>query len=178
MTSAIDIRSCHLGDETVLALIGQATFLESFAGILDGQNIIAHCAIAHCVSTYTKWLNDPSYRLWLVEIAPGNAPIGYAVVAPADLPLLDISDRDLELKRIYLLSRFQGQGYGRKLVAEAILHAKQAGAKRLLLGVYEKNRAAIAFYERIGFRQIGTRKFNVGGREHDDWVMGISLKPD
>jgi ribosomal protein S18 acetylase RimI-like enzyme len=170
----VHVRPCVAGDGAALALVGQATFLETFAGILGGDAIVAHCAGAHSADLYHSWLAGAEYALWLAEASPGNAPVGYMVVAPPQLPLADTS-HDLELKRIYLLSRFHGGGLGRQLVADAVAHARSRGARRLLLGVYAHNHPAIAFYERAGFSKIGTRKFNVGGRDYDDHIMGMSL---
>lgn len=175
INNKIRIRTCSSGDEAVLALIGQATFLEAFAGVLDGQNILAHCASAHSVECYRSWLADSRYQLWLAEISPGHAPVGYMAVAPAPLLLLDNSSRDLELKRIYVFSKFQGQGLGKRLLQEAIAESRARLAERLLLGVYEHNDAAIGFYTRMGFRKVGTRKFNMGGLECDDYIMGLTV---
>jgi ribosomal protein S18 acetylase RimI-like enzyme len=174
MAAQTGLRPCTDGDEAALALVGQATFLETFAGILSGNDIVAHCAQAHSAGLYRTWLADPSYALWLVESHPGSAPVGYMVVAPPQLPLPDTGG-DLELKRIYLLSKFQGSGLGKRLISTAITHATATGAKRLLLGVYAHNRPAIGFYERTGFSNLGSRKFNVGGKDYDDNIMGMSL---
>ena len=174
MAADTNLRPCVPGDEVSLALIGQATFLETFAGILGGKDIVAHCAQAHSAEMYRAWLADPNYALWLVESSPGNAPVGFMVVAPPQLPLSDTAG-DLELKRIYLLGKFQGGGLGKRLVAAAVAHSIAAGAKRLLLGVYAHNQPAIEFYERAGFRKLGTRKFDVGGKEYDDNIMGMSF---
>jgi ribosomal protein S18 acetylase RimI-like enzyme len=174
MAADTNFRPCVPGDEASLALVGQATFLETFAGILGGKDIVAHCAQAHSAEMYRAWLADPNYALWLVESSPGNAPVGFMVVAPPQLPLPDTAG-DLELKRIYLLGKFQGGGLGKRLVAASVAHSIAAGAKRLLLGVYAHNQPAIEFYERAGFRKLGTRKFDVGGKEYDDNIMGMSL---
>lgn len=174
MASEVNIRPCASGDESALALIGQATFLETFAGILAGQGILTHCTQAHAVALYRTWSADPDYSLWLAEAQPGGAPVGYMVIAPPQLPLPDTAG-DLELKRIYLLSKFQGGGLGKRLISTAVTHSSDAGAKRLLLGVYAQNEPAIGFYERLGFNKLGTRKFNVGGQEYDDYIMGLSL---
>jgi ribosomal protein S18 acetylase RimI-like enzyme len=175
--STLTIRRCRPGDEAALALAGQATFLETFAGILDGGAIVAHCNKAHAAGVYAGWLDDARYGLWLVGLEPGEAPVGFMVVAPADLPLPDLAADDLEIKRIYLLSKFQGTGTGRRLVETAHAFARERGAPRLLLGVYAHNAAAIGFYERMGFKQVGTRTFNVGGREYDDFILGLPVTP-
>lgn len=175
MAIATRIRSCAPGDEDALTLIGRATFLETFAGVLGGQDIVAHCAQAHAVELYRAWLERSDHALWLVECSPGDAPIGYMMIAPPQLPVPD-TEGDLELKRIYLLGRFHGGGLGRQLVATAVAHARAAGATRLLLGVYAHNRPAIAFYQRAGFAQVGTRRYRIGGREYDDIIMGMPLQ--
>ena len=174
MATQTDLRPCIPGDEAALSLIGQATFLETFAGVLGGKDIVAHCAQAHAPELYRTWLADPGYALWLVELSPDQAPIGFMVVALPQLPLPDTAG-DLELKRIYLLSKFQGGGLGRQLVSAAIAHSRSVHARRLLLGVYAHNHSAIGFYERFGFHKIGARKFSVGGKDYDDNIMGMSL---
>jgi diamine N-acetyltransferase len=176
MTSVIRIRRCGQGDERALALVGQATFLETFSGVLDGKDIIAHCDKAHNRDLYATWLKEPAYGLWLAETDPGDAPVGYMVISPADLPLPDLSSDDVELKRIYILGKCQGSGTGRRLVQEAVAHAQAISARRLLLGVYANNHSAIGFYERMGFKKVGTRTFNVGSRHYDDSIMAHDLK--
>lgn len=174
MTIDIRIRRCTSADAPALALIGQCTFLETYADVLEGAAIIAHCAKAHSLELYTAWLADPAYGLWLAE-APGGAPVGFMVVAPPDLPLHDVCEQDAEIKRIYLLSKFQGGGVGRRFLGEAMLYARERQATRLLLGVYAKNLAAIGFYQGNGFGKVGTRTFNVGGNLYDDFIMGRAL---
>jgi ribosomal protein S18 acetylase RimI-like enzyme len=174
LTVAIHIRRCTSADAAALTLIGQCTFLETYADVLPGDAIIAHCAKAHSLALYTEWLADPAYQLWLAE-APGGAPVGFMAVAPPDLPLDGVSEQDAEIKRIYLLSKFQGGGVGKRFIEEALLHAPGRRATRLLLGVYSKNLAAIGFYERSGFAKVGTRTFNVGGNLYDDFIMGRTL---
>ena len=169
----ITIRRAVPGDEAALAVVGQATFLETFAGVLDGSAIIEHCRTAHSAVQYGQWLSDPGCAAWLAY-APGGAPVGYALLARPDLPSAD-PDRDLELKRIYLLARYHGGGTGKRLLAEAVRFARDAGAARLLLGVYAGNQAAIGFYRRQGFVELARRRFNVGGRAYDDQVMGLPL---
>jgi hypothetical protein len=85
MAAETTLRPCADGDEAALALVGQATFLETFAGILGGKDIVAHCANAHASDLYRAWLADQDYALWLAESHPGSAPIGYMVVAPPQL---------------------------------------------------------------------------------------------
>ena len=174
MTVTIQIRRCTSADAPALALVGQSTFLETYADVLPGAAVIAHCAKAHSLQLYTEWLADPAYQHWLAE-TPGGAPVGFMVIAPPDLPLPGVSAQDAEIKRIYLLSKFQGAGVGKSFIEQAVIHAAERQANRLLLGVYAKNLPAIGFYERCGFTKVGTRTFNVGGNLYDDFIMGRTL---
>lgn len=160
-------------DLPALALVGAATFLETFADILDGAAVIAHCRDAHAQATYARYLESAA-AAWLGETA-GGAPIGFALVAPPELPAGLVRAGDIELKRIYLLSRFHGSGLGAALMAAAVAEAVARGAPRLLLGVYAHNARAIAFYAKQGFVPIGTRQFAVGGRLYDDVVLARAL---
>lgn len=115
MTIDVQLRRCTPGDGPGLALAGQATFLETFAGILPGPDIVAHCGRAHSAAHYDAWLADATYQMWLAEAGHGAAPVGIMVVGPPELALPELSERDLELKRIYLLSRLHAGGVGRQL---------------------------------------------------------------
>ncbi len=99
--------------------MGQATFLEAFAGVISGQDILAHCRQQHAVDKYAAWLRDAASAVWLAETEPGRAPVGYLVLTTPDLPLPDLGPADAEVKRIYLFHRFQGQGMGRLLMEAA-----------------------------------------------------------
>lgn len=172
---AIALRPCTLNDAAALALIGAATFLESFAGILDGQAILAHCAKQHSIETYTRYLTQPDCKAWLAEAREGAAPVGYAMLTHPDLPLPDLGPQDTELKRIYLFSRFQGHGAGQMLLDAAITAATESGMRRLLLGVYRGNERGLAFYRKNGFTEAGTRTFTIGHRQYNDLILARIL---
>lgn len=168
------VRPAGLEDAEALSLVASATFLESFAGVIDGAGLVSHCLHQHSAETYRRYLTN-SARAWLAEVQPGHAPVGYAMICQPELE--QAQPGDLELKRIYLLSRFQGS-----LIAGALMRrAREAAAGqvgpggRLLLGVKNDNQRALAFYAKHGFETIGTRRFNVGGQTYDDFVLALSL---
>lgn len=175
MRDSVTIREATPDDAPRLSLVGAATFLDAFAGTLDGADIVAHCASQHAVDSYRGCLTRPSACVWLAEAVPGGAPVGYLWLDAAALPIADPQPDDLEIKRVYVLSRFQRTGLGSELMWLAIHAARSRGARRVLLGVYSGNSRALAFYERHGFRRIGDRRFRVGLREYDDYVLGLDL---
>jgi ribosomal protein S18 acetylase RimI-like enzyme len=171
----VRVRSALPDDAAALALLGRATFLEAYAGTLPAEDIVRHCERAHSAERYRSWLLDADTQIWIAEAEQGGAPVGYLVLALPDLPLPDIDPRDREIRRVYVLHRFQGTGLGRRLMDAAREHAAAQGAPRLLLGVYSRNRAAIAFYGRLGYVTVGHRIFHVGTRDYDDLILALPL---
>lgn len=168
------IRRCTREDAPALALAGKATFLESYAGVVDGRAIVRHCEERQTPDYYAACLADRGHALWIAEAEPGAAPVGYLHLTPPDLPI-ETGPGDIEIKRIYLLSKFHGSGAGRALFDAALDHARGAGFERLLLGVYKNNARALGFYERMGFARVGERQFDVGGAVYEDWVLGRAV---
>jgi GNAT superfamily N-acetyltransferase len=168
------IREAGASDAERLSLVGRATFLETFAGILDEDAILGHCRTKHGPEVYAGWLADGESRLWLAEAEPGRAPVGFAVLTEPDLPEARPEPGDVEIRRIYLLSRFQGGGLGRALMEVALDAARATGKRRVVLGAYREN-PVVPFYERFGFAVIGERRFQVGPRTYDDVVLALTL---
>lgn len=168
------IRPATLADAEMLGHIGVATFVESYTDDIEGQAMMAHCTREHAQTVYETYLAVPSTGCWLALQANTGAPVGYALTCTPDLPV-ETNSQDIELKRIYVLSKMHGFGVAAGLLEAAIKHAQNKGAKRLLLGTYEDNQRAMAFYSKQGFEKIGIRKFNVGGKVFDDIVMAKPL---
>ena len=147
--SDLRLRKAGPGDADMLALIGAATFLETFVELIDGPDIKAHCQTQHAAGVYTDWLADPDprYATWIVEHARTGTPVAYAALTPPD-ESVGGGPEDIELKRIYALSRFHGSGAGQALMDAALAYARQICAPRMLIGTYEGNDRAIAFYAR------------------------------
>lgn len=167
-----ELRECGPGDAERLALVGAASFLEAFAGFLQGEDILAHCRKQHSAEKYAAMLADAGTRIVAAEVK-GSA-VGYAVVCKPDLPV-PVTTEDMELKRIYLLHRFQGSGMGAALMEWSVETARQMGKRRLLLGVNDKNDRAVAFYLRHGFEHAGTRRFQVGNMLCSDFILAKRL---
>ncbi|WP_284052887.1 GNAT family N-acetyltransferase [Stakelama marina] len=168
------MRRAEAGDAAALSLVASATFLDAFAGILDGSDIVAHCAANNSQLAFDAWFTDPGSVVTLAEAGQGHAPVGYSVLTTPDLPITT-SAADIELKRIYVLSRLHGSGTGRALMERALDDARALGRGRVLLGVYGENHRARTFYERHGFELAGERRFLVGKTWHEDVVYARAL---
>lgn len=160
-------------DTAALSLVAGATFLETFAGILDGADIVAHVTRNSSPEAFARYIGQGAIAT-LAEAEAGAAPLGYTLLTTPDLPIAPELG-DIELKRIYALFPTHGTGLGPALMAQAIADARDAGHRRLLLGVYGGNRRAQRFYEKQGFAVAGTRRFLVGATWHDDLIYARAL---
>ena len=171
----LTIRIAKPDDAQALSLVGSATFLETYAHMIPGDDLVAHCATKHSAETYAAWLADPGVTIWLAETT-ARAPVGYLVLTRATLPVDDAHPQDLEVQRIYVLSRFHRTGMGYALMNLAVGKAIAKGAERVVLGVHNGNARALAFYKRQGFEVIDSRTFHVGISVFCDSVLARKLR--
>jgi diamine N-acetyltransferase len=164
------IKRCRVGDEMRLSLLAKATFLETYAGNADAADILAFVEAEHSVGRYRFWLESEFAKIWIAETIPGQSAIGYAVV-------LDPSDGrpGIEIKRFYVLHRFQQNGLGHRLMNEILATAHHDGIAEVFLRVQKANRGAVDFYSRIEFCVVGEESFRVGVRDHEALVMRLAL---
>lgn len=74
-----------------------------------------------------------------------------------------------ELKRLWLLEQYQGQGIGYRVVMQLFEFARQCGYKSIRLQTGFLQKRAIAFYKKLGFVEIPTYGHD------DDISMEIKL---
>jgi len=166
------LRRAGVADAAKLSLIGCATFIESFANDHDGDEVVRYLTTDHAPGWYARELANPDQAAWLVEEAVG-CPVGYAMAIPAMLPGTDTAT-DFELKRIYMLSKWHGGGWGSKLFKAVEDQARARGAKRLTLSVYVENFPAQKFYAARGFEAIGRWVFE-GFDASEDFILAKTL---
>lgn len=88
------------------------------------------------------------YSAWVCRI--GGELVGFSVV----MSVID----EAHLLNIGVGERFQGRGYGARLLRNAMQAAQLGGATKLFLEVRPSNERAVDLYRHFGFRQIGLRK--------------------
>jgi ribosomal protein S18 acetylase RimI-like enzyme len=106
---------------------------------------------------------DLSFQNFDDEIASLDTFYEAILIAENDagcVALRRIDDQTGEMKRLYVRPVFRGRGVGEGLVAAVIDLARQRGYKRMLLDTLPSMTAAIAMYERFGFRDVAPYRFN------------------
>lgn len=88
------------------------------------------------------------HSAWVLRV--GGDLIGFSVV----MTVID----EAHLLNIGVCQRYQGQGYGARLLRHAMENARLNHASKLFLEVRPSNERAVELYRHFGFRQIGLRK--------------------
>jgi GNAT superfamily N-acetyltransferase len=89
---------------------------------------------------------------WFIAEQEGSV-IGFVTVQLRPLaqePYL-VAERRALVQNLGMLSAWRGQGIGRTLMEAAEAWARQHGATRLVLNVWEFNAPALRFYESLGY---------------------------
>lgn len=152
-----------------------AVFRESFVatfGHLYKPDDLAIFLGGFTPDAWTRELEGPGVAVRLAEDAAGL--VGFCKIGPVSLPV-EAGPPTVELRQLYLRERGKGTGAAQALVDWAIASARATGATRMVLSVYVDNHRARRFYERLGFREIGSYEFRVGDHVDDDRIMALDL---
>ena len=96
-------------------------------------------------------LADPAQALFVAQLGAKVAGVLLAALrTSADDPVLQ-PRRYAYVDEVAVATEYQGRGLGRALMAEAERWALGQGASEIELHVWEANRPAIAFYEKLGY---------------------------
>lgn len=120
-------------------------------------------------ATFQLAISDRAVRLLVAEEA--NQLIAYSKCAVTTPPPSVTLGRVIELVNLYVYPAHQGQGIGAMLLQQSLQQAIFEGFAALWLCVWQENRAALDFYQRAGFIQVGQTQVFVDSVVFEDWVM-------
>lgn len=167
------LRPATPSDADALAAFGARSFTDTYRDVDRPDDIAAYVAEAFQPARVAGWIADPLGHVLLSEVSGQLA--GYAVLKRGPAPGCVAGPAPIELVRLYLDQAHIGQGLGAALMHAALAEARRQQARTMWLGVYERNQRAIAFYERFGFRRVGTKAFVFGGEVHQDPVYAAPV---
>ena len=171
--SGLEVRIAGAADAGALAEVAAASFALACPPGTKQQDIDDFIATNLSRERFEGYLADPGRVLLLAEL--DGAPVGYTMLVmgePADEDVAAaITQRPTaELSKCYVLPAQHGAGIATTLIERSIEEAAARGAAGVWLGVNQKNARANRFYEKSGFRIVGTKRFRVGAELHDDFV--------
>ena len=95
----------------------------------------------------------------------------HVLIGTVAVRTIDFENKILELKRMFVLPKYQGKGYGRQLLKHAIDYAKEHKYNSICLDTRNELATAQHLYKKYGFKQID--KYN--NNEYADVYFELKL---
>ncbi len=173
--SSIIIRQSVPEDGKILTDLAYTTFWDAFAhhpkNAPDDLNHYMRQAFNQ--EQITAELADAK-NIFLIAEIDGEAA-GYSKIIIDNIEPGITAERPVELSRLYSHQRHLGQGVGQTLMDACFERAVTEDRDVMWLGVWEYNPRAHRFYEKNGFRVVGSHVFLLGKDAQTDLLMQKEL---
>ncbi|MFC6354554.1 GNAT family N-acetyltransferase [Luethyella okanaganae] len=165
-------------DAAVLADLAAATFALACPPHTTAEAVAEFLRDVLSERNFAEYLADPAKQILIAE-SDGEA-VGYTMLVFGEPGDPDVAAAvgirpTVELSKCYVRAGSHGHGAAAELMAKTLEVARAGGASGAWLGVNEENGRAIRFYEKNGFAKVGRKRFLVGGRLEDDFVLERAL---
>ena len=168
MVKTIVIRQANKHDAACLAELAGRVFRGTYGANLSLETLTAHLETQLSSAVFEQEILEPQILFWLAE--QQGKPFGFIKLKPNLVPDCVGSSAAIELVKLYVDSGHQQSGIGFGLL-ETALKAVAQDFEAVWLLVWEENLAAIAFYQKHGFKVLGRQDVWVGKTIFHDLVM-------
>lgn len=175
-SSVAHIRTATEDDALNLSVLAKQTFIDTFAADNSEENMRQHCDATYSEAMQRDEIDDPN-RLTLLATHEGHL-IGFVQLRWANTPDCVPAKSAGELQRLYVDRDWHGKGIAQDLMAAALDVFAKRGNDVVWLGVWEHNPRAIAFYKKLGFREVGSHVFPLGTDPQRDLIFMRELQAD
>jgi GNAT superfamily N-acetyltransferase len=168
------IRKATEADAELLSKMALSIYLDTFAAQNRPEDIEMHAAKSYTPEIQLAEIRDESKTYLIAEVE--GEPAGFAMVGTPESKLCHTCAAPIELFRFYVDKAWHGRGVAHDMMNAVDELARSMGGRTLCLGVWEHNDRAKRFYEKIGFRDIGSQPYVLGTDVQTDRVMVRDLK--
>jgi ribosomal protein S18 acetylase RimI-like enzyme len=171
----IKIRQATPDDAKPLTDLAYTTFWDAFAHHPKNapDDLNHYMRQAFNLEQIAAELADANNIFLIAEI--DDKPAGYAKIILGTTERGIEAERPVELSRLYSHQEFLGQGVGQNLMDACFERAREENSDVMWLGVWEYNPRAQRFYEKNGFRVVGSHVFQLGEDSQTDLLMQREL---
>lgn len=163
-------------DTVELSAIASRAFMATYSEYNTPEDMAEHLRSRLSQASFLEQLGEPDIKTYLARDEGYHLKdwVGYFQLKSGDWSDPPRSNT-VEVLTFYLQPDAIGKGLGAALMKQCKLLATELGYSDLWLGVWGKNIRAIKFYQRMGFKQVGTKSFLLGADLQSDWVMEQGL---
>jgi len=167
------IRECGLEDLPVVKQICEKTFVETFGEENSEDDMKKYLQETFSEEVLKKELEEEDSLYFLAYME--EKPAGYMKLNFREAQTEKGYEDAMEVQRIYVLKEHKGKGIGKRMIEKAAAIGREKSLQYIWLGVWEHNRAAIAFYEKLGFLKFDSHVFVLGEDHQIDHLMKRAL---
>lgn len=172
-SSDLVIRFAGSDDLKLLVALGMTTCYEAYFELDPSKDLAEYCLWAFNEQQLKTELEDANSTFLIAEF---NArAIGYAKLREGKKIECMAGRNAIEIQRIYILEKFKRRQIGERLMNRCFEIAREKGFEIVWLGVWDKNTAAQAFYEKIGMTKAGWTDFSDGRNEFINLVYAKDI---
>lgn len=176
LPSDLTIRAATLQDASVIADIGARVFDATFAHTCTKEDMTNYLADNFTPEILSAELKD-SQKFFTVACLDEQVVAFSCLTLGSHEPCVEhIPEPErIELQRLYADLNVHGKGVARTLMDASLKRASELGRSYVWLGVWEHNYRARRFYERFGFKQVGSHDFWLGEERQTDDIFLATL---
>jgi GNAT superfamily N-acetyltransferase len=163
----MQIRPAVMADVAALAQLAGPVFRETYGAAIPAAILAPYLARTFTPAAFAAMLGAATTTLFVVMV--DGVIGGYAKLLAAPIP--GDAAPAVEMSTLYLDRRYQKLGLGKALMHHALRWAAAQGYSTMWLCVWQANRPALTFYQRLGFVISGETVIWVDGVRFDDWIM-------
>jgi diamine N-acetyltransferase len=167
-------RHATAADALTLSTLAKQVFLDTYATQGINTALAREADTVYSPEVFESRLRDASVELFVVtagECTVGFVDIDFATRCPVP------GECGAEVFRLYVQRPFLRRGLGRALMAQAEASARARGLEAVWLAAWAGNDKALAFYEALGYRDIGVTEYVIDGIGHENRVLCKRLAP-
>lgn len=168
------IRKATADDAGPLAALAAVTFPLACPPSASLEDIATHLANTLSERHFRDYLADPAVTILVIDADGGLRGYSLLVDRPTQDPDVTAVLKllpSVELSKCYVHPEHHGLGAAAELMHASLQAAAETGAAGVWLGVNSQNARAIRFYEKSGFRKVGSKSFRLGTTVEHDFVL-------
>lgn len=171
---AVYFRIAQPFDAEVLSTLAAETFWDTYNGLIDHGDIWSFIRMHFTPEKIRQDINTQSGVYIICEDAQ-KIPVAYARLSTDYQPPVLKGKKALEVNKIYVVARVKRKGVGNQLMNYITDYARRLDFTVLWLAVWEHNKAAIAFYTKMGYKKVAEVPFAMGSETHNDYLVAKTL---
>ena len=156
----MSLRLVQPADNPVLAQLIKAVFIEYNA---PKEGTVYSDPTTN--KLYDLFLEEKSV-LWVAEDNNGKI-VGCCGIYPTE----GLPENCAELVKFYISSEGRGKGFGKELMSQSILSAKEMGYSKIYIESLPEFANAVRIYEKQGFEKLAEPLGNSGHTSCDIWML-------